>query len=58
MAMEMAMATLIGTFFLEQKIVRNRVKKNRLSFAETHVNIGLYGPTRSPPNPASPDAAG
>ena len=34
MAMEMAMATWIGTFFLEKKIVWNRVEKNRLSFAE------------------------
>ena len=34
MAMEMAMATLIGTFFWGNKIVRNRVEKNRLSFAD------------------------
>ena len=43
MAMEMAMATLIGTFFLEKKIVRNRVDKDRLSFAEIRVKFTVAG---------------
>ena len=34
MAMEMAMATLIGTFCFVKKIVRNRVEKDRVCFSK------------------------
>ena len=39
MAMEMAMATLIGTFFLVKKFVPNRVEKNRLSLADDQLDV-------------------